>query len=213
MLQTTTAGASTPPLPPPVVTTDWRTQLPVLSAGTITLRELRLSDAPSLLALLTTDEVTRFISPPPTTLDGFERFILWTQRERAAGRYVCFGIAPTGLEVAVGLFQVRQLEPSFRTAEWGFALGQPYWGTGLFVEASRLVMEFVFDTVGVHRLEARAVVENGRGNGALQKIGATREGVLNKSFLREGQYLDQVLWALVESDWRRSKVAAGASFN
>ena len=53
----------------------------------ITLRELRLSDAASLLALLTTEEVTRFISPPPTTIEGFERFIQWAQREREAGRY------------------------------------------------------------------------------------------------------------------------------
>ena len=57
--------------------------------------------------LLNTEEVTRFISPPPTTLAGFERFIEWTHRERAAGNYVCFGIVPDGYDQAVGLFQVR----------------------------------------------------------------------------------------------------------
>lgn len=69
------------------VGSDWKTALPVLEAKGITLRELRVSDAPSLLALLTTEEVTRFISPPPTTIEGFERFIQWAQREREAGRY------------------------------------------------------------------------------------------------------------------------------
>ena len=59
---------------------DWRQQLPVLTGSGITLRELRMSDAPALLALLTTEEVTRFISPPPTTLEGFERFIQWAAR-------------------------------------------------------------------------------------------------------------------------------------
>ena len=49
--------------------------LPVLAAGKVTLRELRLSDAAALLELLTTDEVARFISPPPTTVEAFERFI------------------------------------------------------------------------------------------------------------------------------------------
>ena len=53
----------------------------------VTLRELQMGDAKALLSLLTSDEVTRFISPPPTTLDGFERFISWTIREREAGRY------------------------------------------------------------------------------------------------------------------------------
>lgn len=197
----------------PVVTTDWRKSLPVLIAPTFTLRELRLSDAMSLVTLLTTEEVTRFISPPPTTVDGFERFILWTQRERAAGNYVCFGVVPAGTNTAVGLFQVRQVEPGFATAEWGFALGTPYWGSGIFAGAALLVMEFAFEALGVHRLEARAAVQNGRGNGALQKIGATREGVLHKSFLRDGQYLDQILWAMKDDDWRRARTQEGALVN
>ena len=186
---------------PQVVTSDWRQALPVLTSDTITLRELRASDAPSLLAMLSTEEVARFISPPPTTVEGFERFIAWTQRERAAGNYVCFGIVPHGMEHAIGLFQVRQLEPGFGTAEWGFCMGSEFWGTGIFVEGARQVVSFAFETLGVHRLEARAAVRNGRGNGALRKVGAVQEGVLRKSFLRNGEYLDQVLWAILDCEW------------
>lgn len=189
-----------------VVTSDWRQGLPVLRGATVTLRELELRDAPSLLAMLTTEEVSRFISPPPTTVEGFERFIRWTHRERAAGNYVCFAVVPEGFETAVGLFQVRTLEPGFGTAEWGFALGSPFWGTGVFKEGADLVLDFVFETVGVHRLEARAAVQNGRGNGALRKVGAVQEGVLRRSFLRRGEYHDQVLWSILEEDWRRAKV-------
>ena len=197
----------------PAATSDWRNGLPALVTTTLTLRELRLSDAAPLMALLTAEEVTRFISPPPSTVEGFERFILWTQRERVAGNSVSFGVVPAGSDAAIGLFQIRKLEPGFATAEWGFALGSQYWGKGIFAEGALLVMEFVFDTMGVHRLEARAVVQNGRGNGALQKIGATREGVLHKSFLRDGKYLDQILWAIVDADWRRSRVRQGAPVN
>jgi RimJ/RimL family protein N-acetyltransferase len=145
--------------------------------------------------------VARFISPPPTTVEGFERFIAWTQRERAAGNYVCFGIVPHGMEHAIGLFQVRQLEPGFGTAEWGFCMGSEFWGTGIFIEGARQVIDFAFETVGVHRLEARAAVKNGRGNGALRKVGAVQEGVLRKSFLRHGEYLDQILWTILDCEW------------
>ena len=100
----------------PTTTSDWRQSLPVLTGSMVTLRELRLSDAPSLLAMLATEEVARFISPPPTTVDAFERFIAWTHRERAAGNYVCFGVVPHGMDTAVGIFQVRQLEPGLKTA-------------------------------------------------------------------------------------------------
>jgi RimJ/RimL family protein N-acetyltransferase len=189
---------------------DWRTGLPTLTGSMVTLRELRIDDAPALLAALTTDEVMRFISPPPTSVDGFERFIAWTHRQRAAGQYVCFAVVPRGSDVAIGLFQVRSLEADFGSAEWGFAIAAEFWGTGVFVDGAKLVVQFAFDTIGSHRLEARAAVLNGRGNGALRKIGATREGVLRKSFLRNGEYLDQSLWTILAEDWRDAKATWGS---
>jgi RimJ/RimL family protein N-acetyltransferase len=190
-------------------TTNWQQALPVLSGSMVTLRELRLSDAASLLSMLGTEEVARFISPPPTTIDGFERFIAWTNRERAAGNYVCFGVVPHGMDTAIGIFQIRQLEPGFGTAEWGFAMGSAFWGTGAFMDAAKMVIDFAFDVVETHRLEARAAIANGRGNGALRKVGAMQEGILRKSFLRNGEYLDQTLWTILDEDWRRSKSVWG----
>lgn len=194
-----------------VATTDWRAGLPVLYASTFSLRELRLEDAVTLLAMLTTEEVSRFISPPPTTVEGFERFIVWARRERLAGNYACFAIVPDGMDTAIGIFQVRSLESGFATAEWGFAMGSEFWGSGMFLEGARLVLDFAFDVIGARRLEARAAVANGRGNGALRKLGAVQEGVLRRSFLRHGQYHDQVLWGMLIEDWhfqRRSLTAA-----
>lgn len=200
MVQTVTASS--------ITTTDWRQQLPVLEGAQVVLRELRPSDAASLLAMLTTEEVSRFISPPPTTIEAFERFIAWTHRMRAAGTYACFAVTIQGYDTAIGIFQVRELEPGFGCAEWGFAIGSDFWGTGVFQAGAELVVDFAFGTLGVHRLEARCAVPNGRGNGALRKIGAVQEGVLRKSFLRSGQYLDQVLYAIVEDDWRASRAPA-----
>jgi RimJ/RimL family protein N-acetyltransferase len=177
----------------------------------VTLRELRLSDAPSLLAMLSTEEVSRFISPPPTTIEGFERFIAWTHRERAAGHYICFAVVPDGMSTATGIFQLRELDPGFGTAEWGFVIGQPFWGTGIFSAAARLTIDFAFDVVGAHRLEARAALVNGRGNGALAKIGAVKEGVLRRSFFRDGRYFDQALWSIVREEWHQGKAVWGWS--
>jgi ribosomal-protein-alanine N-acetyltransferase len=184
-----------------VVHADWRAALPVLAGEGVTLRELRVSDAPTLLAMLTTEEVARFISPPPTTVEGFEKFILWTRRQQADGRYICFGIVPAGRADAVGIIQVRALDKDFGTAELGFAIGSPFWGTGLFQAAARQVLEFVFEALPIHRLEARAVVENGRGNGALNKLGASCDAVLRQSFRKNGTFMDQMLWSIVRSDW------------
>ena len=193
-----------------VVGTDWKQGLPTLGAGQVVLRELRASDAASLFALLTTEEVSRFISPPPTTVEGFERFIAWANRQRAVGTYACFAVTVAGFDTAIGIFQVRQTEPGFATAEWGFAIGSEFWGTGVFKDGAALVLDFAFETIGVHRMEARAAVKNGRGNRALQKLGATQECVLRKSFLKNGEYLDQVLYGMLDTDWRGSRATAAA---
>lgn len=193
------------------ITTDWRDALPVLAGSKVTLRELEVADAPSLFTMLTPEEVSRFISPPPTTVEGFEKFITWARSERAAGRYVCFAVVPHGMETAIGLFQVRQLEPGFATAEWGFALGSNFWGTGMFIDGGRMVVDFALEALGVRRLEARAAVANGRGNGALRKLGAVQEGVLRRSFLKNGQHLDQMLWSILSEEWRQTKATWGAT--
>jgi len=124
-----------------VVSSDWQHGLPTLRGRQVVLRELRATDAASLFALLTTEEVSRFISPPPTTVEGFEKFIAWSHRQREAGTFACFAVTLAGFDTAIGIFQVRSSEPGFETAEWGFAIGSPFWGTGLFADGAALVLD------------------------------------------------------------------------
>ena len=186
---------------------EWRRGLPVLTGPLVTLREIAQPDAPALFDVLSDPLVTEHISPPPPSVAAFEGFVAWAARERAIGRSFCYVVVPKGLVEAVGLFQVRALEPTFFAAEWGFAIGSEFWGTGVFDEAAALVARFCFDTVSVFRLEARAACANGRGNGALQKVGANAEAVLSRSFLRHDQYHEQFLWAVVRDDWRERRAA------
>lgn len=195
------------------VSRDWKAMLPVLRGAGVSLRPLRSSDAPSLLAMLSTEEVARFVSPPPTTVAGFERFITWADDMRRMGTYACFAVVPHGLDVAVGIFQVRALDVRFGVAEWGFAIGSPYWGTGLFMAGAELTVDFAVDVIGVERLEARAVTLNGRGNGGLTKLGAVREATLRQSFSKDARHFDQYLWSILATDWRerRAQFERGAS--
>ena len=186
------------------VVADWKNGLPTFKSSRMMLRELVKSDAATLMALLRTEEVARFISPPPTTPEGFEKFIQWAIGQRQAGNQMTFGMVPEGFDHAVGLVQVRAIAPNFSVAEWGFAVGSPFWGTGLFLASARTAVDFAFQHTGVNRLEARAAVQNGRGNGALRKLGAVQEGILRGSLLKDGKYLDQIMWSIVPSDWYRS---------
>jgi ribosomal-protein-alanine N-acetyltransferase len=188
---------------------EWRHALPELTSERVIVRELRLSDAPALHRVASMAEIVRHTWPPPATIEACERFINWTSMKRARGDYICFGIVPRdGTEVA-GIFELRSFHPMFFRAELGFVLHPAWWGTGLFGEAARLVCDFAFTELGVHRIEARASAENRRGNAALRKIGARKEGRLHAAFISDGRYVDQYLWAIV-NDQHRNGTASRA---
>ncbi|HUR89517.1 MAG TPA: GNAT family protein [Ramlibacter sp.] len=182
----------------------WTDGLPPLTGANVSAREVVAKDAPVLAELLSDALVAEHVSAPPQSVSAFQGFIAWCQQQRSLGRSVCFGIVPHGLEAAVGIIQIRALDPTcWQTAEWGFALAAAFWGTGTFMEAANLVAEFAFDTMQVHRLEARAVEANARGNAALQKLGAKPEGSLVRGFKRPQGYDTQIMWGLTAEDWRQ----------
>lgn len=199
------------PITPPPTAGEWRNELPALTGSMVTLRELRIADAPALFACLSAGQVSRFISPPPANVHGFEQFIAWSHRQRAAGQYVCFAVVPRGSDIPIGIFQIRSLEPAFATSEWGFAIAEEFWGSGVFLDGAKLAVNFAIEVLGVRRLEARAAVKNGRGIGALRKLGAIQEGLLRRSLVRNGEYLDQSLWTILAEEWLEAKAVWGPS--
>src|SRR5689334_5469859 len=76
-------------------------KVPVLVGQRVVLREVHAADAASLYALLTTDEVARFIHVPPASVEDFARFISRAQLQRAAGTGVCFAVTRKGTDSAV----------------------------------------------------------------------------------------------------------------
>ena len=175
---------------------------PVLRDPYVTLRELRADDAATLLTHVSSPEALRHIAPAPTTVEGLQSFIRWTHVQRRRRLHVAFGLIPAGLKSPVGILQFWPVELDWSTSEWGFIIGQPHWGTGLFGQGARLLLDFAFDTVGVRRMEARSAAMNDRGNGALRKLGAVSEGTLRGAFHHGGRVDDQVLWSILATDRR-----------
>jgi RimJ/RimL family protein N-acetyltransferase len=183
------------------VATDWREALPTLTSRTLTLREPNAQDLRALVDLLSIGDASRFGIDGPVTESAVREFIERTRRARAAGQSFTFVAMVSASRSLVGIVHVMQLDPSFEAGEWDGMLAPSSRGTGVFLEAARLVGSFAFGTVGVHRIEARVLLQNGRASGALRKIGAVQEGVLRRSVRRGSEYVDQVLWSVLKDDW------------
>ncbi len=183
------------------MTADWRRELPVLASRLATLREPASQDLGPLVDVLSISDASRFGIDEPITDAAVVGLIERATRERAAGTAFTYVVSLGAGRPAVGLVRVRQLDVVFEAAEWEATLTPSVRGTGVFIDAIRLVGSFAFGTVGVHRLEARVVVQNGRANGALKKLGAVQEGILRRSLRKDGVYFDQVLWSMLKEDW------------
>lgn len=179
----------------------WRENLPPLTARNATMREPTSHDVGALVDLLSSSDASRFGLDEPITELAVMTFIDRARQDRAAGTTFTYVVTLGTGGALVGLVQVRQLDPAFETAEWEITLAPSARGTGVFVEAARLVGSFAFGSVGAHRLEARVLVQNGRANGAMRKIGAVHEGILRRSLRRAGEYQDQMLWSLLKEEW------------
>ena len=186
---------------PNILTSTWRTELPTLTGRSVTLREIAAQDLAALVTLLSVGDATRFGNDGPVSDVAVQELIDRALRDRAAGHAFTYTITLSSTRTLVGLAQVRQLDPGFEAAEWECTVAPASRGTGVFLDSARLVGSFTFGVIGTHRLEARVLLQNGRANGALRKLGAVQEGILRRSLRRHGEYFDQVLWSLLKEDW------------
>src|SRR5919108_1130810 len=177
---------------------------PPLSNGVVTLRLPDVErDAQTAIAISEDPEIQRWIlggRPERTdshkTLEGqLER---WRNRTDAI-----FLIDAVGHEQRVGLLRVLfGLVDPFGFAELGYSLLPEGRGRGDATRAVRLAADWVFDELGVGRLQARTSLRNTASEGVLERAGFQREGTARAGWLFPvtGEREDVTMWSLLPSD-------------
>jgi ribosomal-protein-alanine N-acetyltransferase len=84
-----------------------------------------------------------------------------------------------------------------KTGQFGYWLGESYWGRGIISAAVRATVEYVFSRDDVARLEASVFEWNPASMRVLEKCGFVREGLLRASVFKDGQLIDTVLYARI----------------
>ena len=157
------------------------------------LRHWVPTDKPSLLAHANNHNIWRNLAdvfPHPYTDADAEH---WFRIANGAGRSINFAIEVGG--VAVGGIGARAGEGIFvRTAQFGYWLGEPYWGRGIMTAAARAMLEHLKHDARFARLEAPVFEWNPASMRILEKIGFVREAVKRNSVTKDGQLIDSVLY-------------------
>lgn len=82
-----------------------------------------------------------------------------------------------------------------RCATFAIMIGPKHQSKGLGTEATRLMMQYGFSELGLHRIELQVSADNTRGIATYQRAGFEREGVLRSKLFYGGQFNDQVIMA------------------
>jgi len=174
-------------------------QQPWLRTPTCVLRPWRLSDAPALPIHANNPAIGRNLRdgfPYPYTLDSALAFIAGAQALQPLCR---FAIVLGG--EAVGSIGFT-LHPNVErvSAEVGYWLGESCWGRGITTDAVRAVTRYAITHHGLTRVYAVPYEWNTASFKVLEKAGYSCEGRMRRSAIKDGQIVDQLLYAFVVSE-------------
>lgn len=182
--------------------------LPTLTGSRIQLRWLAASDVPQLYAIFSDPRVMRYWSSAPMVEEAeaqklFEEVCQYFRRRELFQ----WGIADRADDRVIGTCTLAHLDAGNRRAEIGYALGSAHWGKGLATEAVNTLLDFAFDELRLHRIEADVDPRNAGSIRALERQGFVREGLLRERWHVNGEICDSLFYGLLESEWRQRRAA------
>ncbi len=106
-----------------------------------------------------------------------------------------FAISVDGEAVgSIGIFPQSDIHA--KNAEMGYWLSEEYWGRGIMAEAIRQMVEYGFDTFDLTRIFARPFGTNTRSQRVLEKAGFVQEARFEKALYKNGEFIDEVVYAI-----------------
>lgn len=168
---------------------------------------LDMPDASALFALIETsrDHLHDWLPwiDDILTLDDARRFIDAAQRQAQAGASLHAGIWYQGqLAGVVALNYIDQLHGQ---AEIGYWLGAAFQGRGLMTAACRVLVDYVFDTIHLRRVEIRCAAENLRSRAIPGRLGFVEEGSARQLEWARGRYMETIIYAMDAAAWQQRK--------
>ena len=164
------------------------------------LRDFELGDYQAVHAFATDLAVVRYVEWGPNTPKETQAFL----REAIASadisprqRYALAIMVPSDANRLIGSIELRVVSCEHRRGEIGYVLARESWGLGYATEATRRLLTFGFDELGLHKISATCDPENRASVAVLTKNGMHQEGVLRDHVYSRGHWRDRVLLSVI----------------
>jgi RimJ/RimL family protein N-acetyltransferase len=183
---------------------------PDITTERLLLSPLSRTDGDALFAYRSLAEVSRYQGWEPRSLDDALAFIdsLSSTGFDTPGTWFQFGIRLRASQLLIGDVGVHFSEDG-QQAEIGFTLAPASQGQGFGTEAVVGVIDHLFGQVGKHRVYASVDPHNHPSLQLLERVGMRQEGHFRKSLLFKGEWADDVVFAILDSEWRGARPVEG----
>lgn len=169
----------------------------------VLLEPLSVDHVPALAALASDEEIWRYLPVPLPTEDDLRGIVEDALRNRAAGTELPFVIVERASGMPIGSTRVMDIRLEHRGVEIGWTwLGRAYWRSPINSECKYLLLRHLFEVVGCVRVALKTDMLNVRSQAAIERLGATREGVLRRHMIVQGgRYRDTVYYSILDDEW------------
>ena len=171
------------------------------------LRRFTKEDAPAMYRNWASDpKVTKYLTWPTHENPEVSRQVLldWTEQYKDDTFYQ-WAIVPKELGEPVGSIGAVRLNEQAQLVHIGYCIGANWWHRGITSEAMQAVMDYMFDKVGVNRVESRHDPRNPNSGGVMRKCGMKFEGTLRQSDWNNQGICDASWYGLLAEERNLSK--------
>ncbi|MDQ0930664.1 GNAT family N-acetyltransferase [Streptomyces turgidiscabies] len=173
---------------------------PVLTGEKAVLRPFTEADAEVIAEVIEDPEVIRFTFEPDTVITP-ESLRSWYGSRSDRTDRLDLAVTDRATGELVGEVVLNEWNPATRSCNFRTLLGPRGRGRGLGTEATRLIVAYGFEQLGLHRIELQTYAHNQRALRVYEKVGFVVEGVRREVQLREGEWADEVLMAILDHEW------------
>ncbi|MFE6283353.1 GNAT family N-acetyltransferase [Streptomyces sp. NPDC057877] len=173
---------------------------PVLTGEKTVLRPFTADDAEVMWEIIGDPEVAHFTGTPPAALTP-ERVRSWYATRADQPDRLDLAVTDRATGELVGEVVLHEWEAQARGCTFRTLLGPRGRGRGLGTEATRLIVGYGFERLGLHRIQLDAYAHNHRALRVYEKTGFVVEGVRREVELRDGAWVDEVVMGLLDREW------------
>ena len=179
-----------------------------ISTLRLILRPMVLADETDLFQYQSDPDVVRYIPWPERTREQVHTALvnaLGVNKLESEGDYALLGIVLPSENKVIGQMALMYSSNQNQAAEFGYVLNPAYGGHGYATEASKAVVDYLFGTEKFHRVFAKLDPRNSSSEELLKRLGFRKEAHLKEEELFKGEWVDTLIYGILEPEWNRSK--------